>query len=78
MTAHQLDESQRTEKSSKAGFHKVYFDDCDRRLSSLQSKWAAFLVVGPLRFSSRLFDCNASAPLKMSLPETPIRLLQQF
>jgi len=38
MAAHQLNQSQRAEKSSKSGFHSVYFDDCDCRLPSLQSK----------------------------------------
>ena len=33
MTAHLLNQSQRTEKTSKSGFHSV--DDCDRRLPSV-------------------------------------------
>src|SRR5262249_21395379 len=41
MAAHQLNQSQRTEKSFKAGFHSVYFDDRHRGLPSLQSKMGA-------------------------------------
>jgi hypothetical protein len=50
MTAHQLDESQRTQKSSKSGFHKVYFDDCDRRLLVIFTaiKMGSLLVDRPL------------------------------
>jgi hypothetical protein len=36
--AHQLNQNQGTEESSKRGFRSVYFDDCDRGLPSLQWK----------------------------------------
>ena len=41
MSAHQLDQSHHTEKSSKSRFHRVYLDDCDRGLLSLQAKMGA-------------------------------------
>src|SRR5215831_18230802 len=55
MTAHQLNQSQRTEKSSKSGFHRVYLDDCDRGLPSLQSKMGATSCGRPFPPFSKLF-----------------------
>jgi hypothetical protein len=38
MPPHQMNQGQRTEKSSKLGFHSVYSDDFDRGFPSMQSK----------------------------------------
>jgi hypothetical protein len=68
MTAHQLNQSQCTEKSSKSGFHRVYLDDCDRGLPSLQSKMGATSCGRPLpRFSKPILRVRMTRWL--GLPE---------